>query len=124
MTILALRCIVKDHRHRNLQHSIRRPSISLARQQQPDGGFGNLFNTALTMQALQDVSEANSHWNKTAAINYMESKQDPDGAFTDPGLTADVLLALNQRGLGAIRNLDCDKSDPDFDNHSEFCINQ
>lgn len=50
MTILALRCIVKDHRHRNLQHSLRRPSISLARQQHPDGGFGNLFNTALTMQ--------------------------------------------------------------------------
>lgn len=50
MTILALRCIVKDHRHRNLQHSIRRPSISLARQQQPDGSFGNLYNTALTLQ--------------------------------------------------------------------------
>lgn len=50
MTILALRCIVKDHRHRNLQHSLRRPSISLARQQQPDGGFGNIYNTALTMQ--------------------------------------------------------------------------
>lgn len=50
MTILALRCIVKDHRHRNLQHSLRRPTINLARQQQPDGGFGNVFNTALTMQ--------------------------------------------------------------------------
>lgn len=50
MTILALRCIVMDHRHRNLQHSLRRPSVSLARQQQPDGGFGNLYNTALVMQ--------------------------------------------------------------------------
>lgn len=55
MTILALRCIVKDHRHRNLQHSIRRPSISLARQQQFDGGFGNLYNTALTMQVCFEV---------------------------------------------------------------------
>lgn len=55
MTILALRCIVKDHRHRNLQHSIRRPSISLARQQQPDGGFGNLYNTALTMQVRSKI---------------------------------------------------------------------
>lgn len=52
MTILALRCIVKDHRHRNLQHSLRRPSIGLARQQQPDGGFGNLYNTALVLQVL------------------------------------------------------------------------
>lgn len=53
MTILALRCIVKDHRHRNLQHSLRRPSIGLARQQQSDGGFGNLYNTALVIQVLQ-----------------------------------------------------------------------
>ncbi|XP_063929728.1 uncharacterized protein CG3556 [Zophobas morio] len=120
MTILALRCIVKDHRHRNLQHSLRRPSISLARQQQPDGGFGNLYNTALTMQALQDMTEASSHWNKTAAKSYIESRQDPDGAFTDPGLTSDVILALSNRGLGSIRTLDCGKNDGDIENHVEI----
>ncbi|CAH1381719.1 hypothetical protein MTP99_005665 [Tenebrio molitor] len=120
MTILALRCIVKDHRHRNLQHSLRRPSMSLARQQLPDGGFGNLYNTALTMQALQDMTEASSHWNKTAAKYYIESRQDPDGAFTDPGLTSDVILALSSRGLGAVRTLDCGKYDGDLENHVEI----
>ncbi|XP_072392743.1 uncharacterized protein CG3556 [Diabrotica undecimpunctata] len=120
MTILALRCIVKDHRHRNLQHSLRRPSISLARQQQQDGGFGNLYNTALTLQALQDMNEINNHWNRTAAKTYVESKQDPDGAFTDPNLTAEVVFALSERGLGHIRNIDCGKFDSDFDNHVEI----
>ncbi|XP_044763451.1 uncharacterized protein CG3556 [Coccinella septempunctata] len=120
MTILALRCIVKDHRHRNLQHSLRRPSISLARQQHSDGGFGNIYNTAITMQALQEVPESNSNWNRTAAKAYIESRQDPDGAFTDPGLTADALMALLGKGLGAIRTLDCGKLDPDFDNHVDI----
>ncbi|CAH2008136.1 unnamed protein product [Acanthoscelides obtectus] len=120
MTILALRCIVKDHRHRNLQHSLRRPSISLAKQQQSDGGFGNIYNTALTLQALQDLSDINNHWNRTAARMYIESRQDPDGAFTDPNLTAEVVLALSERGLGHIRNLDCGKRDNDLDNHVEI----
>ncbi|XP_023029412.1 uncharacterized protein CG3556 [Leptinotarsa decemlineata] len=120
MTILALRCIVKDHRHRNLQHSLRRPSISLARQQQPDGGFGNLYNTALTLQALQDLNEINNHWNRTSAKAYIEARQDPDGAFTDPNLTAEVVLALSERGLGYIRNLDCGKYDSDLDNQVEI----
>ncbi|XP_017769131.1 PREDICTED: uncharacterized protein CG3556 isoform X2 [Nicrophorus vespilloides] len=120
MTIIALKCIVKDHRHRNLQHSIRRPCISLGRQQMPDGGFGNVYNTALALQALQDVSDIGAYWNRTAAILYLESKQDPDGAFTDAGLTADVVLALNSKGLGNIRSLECDGHESDLENHVEL----
>ncbi|XP_022907113.1 uncharacterized protein CG3556 [Onthophagus taurus] len=120
MTILALRCIVRDHRHRNLQHSLKRPGMSLARQQLPDGSFGNLYNTALTILALQDAPEANNYWNKSAAIGYIESKQDPDGAFTDPGLTAEVILALSSKGLSAIRGFDCGKIDQEDENHVEY----
>ena len=68
-------------------------------------------------KALQDMTEASSHWNKTAAKSYIESRQDPDGAFTDPGLTSDVILALSNRGLGSIRTLDCGKNDGDIENH-------
>lgn len=50
IVILALKCIVQDHRHRNLQHFVRRPGLGLARQQLPDGGFGNLRSTALAIQ--------------------------------------------------------------------------
>ncbi|XP_025835355.1 uncharacterized protein CG3556 [Agrilus planipennis] len=120
MVILALKCISKDHRHRNLQHSVRRPSINLAREQQQDGGFGNLFNTALAVQALFDINDVHAHWNETAAKMYIESRQDPDGAFTDPGLTADIILALQNRGLGTIRSLDCGRASPDIDNHVEL----
>ncbi|XP_050314307.1 uncharacterized protein CG3556 isoform X2 [Anthonomus grandis grandis] len=120
MTILALRCIVMDHRHRNMQHSLRRPSISLARQQQPNGGFGNLYNTALVVQALDDLTELKSYWNKTAARAYLESRQDPDGAYTDAGLTSDVLLALIDKGLGSVRLLECGRHDADYENNVEI----
>lgn len=68
---------------------------------------------------MQDLSEATTHWNKTAARFYIESRQDPDGAFTDPGLTSDMILALSSKGLGAIRTLDCGKYD-DSENHGLY----
>lgn len=76
-----------------------------------------ILNFSNYPKALQEVPESNSNWNRTAARAYIESRQDPDGAFTDPGLTADALMALLGKGLGAIRTLDCGKLDPDFDNH-------
>ncbi|XP_066149142.1 uncharacterized protein CG3556 isoform X1 [Euwallacea fornicatus] len=120
MSILALRCIVMDHRHRNLQHYLKTPSIGLAQQQQPDGGYGNLYNTALVMQALDNLTELKSNWSRTAARSYLESRQDPDGAYTDAGLTSDVLLALIDKGLGEIRLLDCERHDADYENNVEI----
>lgn len=35
LVLLALRCIITDHRHRHLQHFIRRPAIGLANLQGP-----------------------------------------------------------------------------------------
>lgn len=69
------------------------------------------------MKALQEMTEVSNHWNKTAAKSYIESHQDPDGAFTDPGLTADVILALSNHGLGSVRTIDCGKNDGDLENH-------
>lgn len=48
--VLALQCIVRDHRNRNLQHYLKKPILALARLQQADGGFGSLHNTALAIQ--------------------------------------------------------------------------
>ncbi|PSN52915.1 Uncharacterized protein C0J52_02988 [Blattella germanica] len=42
--LLALNCIVRDHRNRNLDHYVRKPGLALAEQQHSDGGFGNLHN--------------------------------------------------------------------------------
>lgn len=52
MVILALRCVVQDHRHRSLIHFVRRPMAGLARQQHTDGSFGTLTTTALAIQVL------------------------------------------------------------------------
>lgn len=51
MVILALRCVVQDHRHRSLIHFVRRPMAGLARQQHAEGSFGSLTTTALAIQA-------------------------------------------------------------------------
>lgn len=121
MVILALRCIVTDHRHRHLQHFVRRPARGLASLQDIRGGFGSLRSTALAMQALQDLErDPAGSWNRTAASRWILSRQRPDGGWTeeplqdgqDPsigvGLTADIILALGWKGLGAVRALQCD----------------
>uniref|UniRef100_A0AAG5DGN2 Squalene cyclase C-terminal domain-containing protein n=1 Tax=Anopheles atroparvus TaxID=41427 RepID=A0AAG5DGN2_ANOAO len=121
MVLLALRCIVTDHRHRHLQHFVRRPARGLASLQGLQGSFGSLRSTALAMQALQDLEpDPAGKWNRTAASEWILAKQRADGGWTeeplqdgqDPsigiGLTADIVLALGWRGLGAVRALQCD----------------
>lgn len=121
MVLLALRCIVTDHRHRHLQHFVRRPARGLASQQGPRGSFGSLRSTALAMQALQDLEpDPAGKWNRSAASKWILDRQRTDGGWTeeplqdgqDPsigvGLTADIILALGWKGLGAVRVLQCD----------------
>ncbi|CAD7086977.1 unnamed protein product [Hermetia illucens] len=121
MVILALRCIVTDHRHRHLQHFVRRPARGLASLQDPKGSFGSLRSTALAMQALQDLErDPAGTWNRSAASKWILDRQRPDGGWAeepiqdgaDPnvgvGLTADIILALGWKGLGAVRALQCD----------------
>uniref|UniRef100_A0A1B0FJY2 Uncharacterized protein n=1 Tax=Glossina morsitans morsitans TaxID=37546 RepID=A0A1B0FJY2_GLOMM len=121
MVILALRCIVTDHRHRHLQHFVRRPSRGLASLQDTRGSFGSLRSTALAMQALQDLErDPAGSWNRTAASRWIRSKQRDDGGWSEEplqdgqgpdigvGLTADIILALGWKGLGAVRALQCD----------------
>ncbi|XP_055620873.1 uncharacterized protein CG3556 isoform X2 [Toxorhynchites rutilus septentrionalis] len=121
MVLLALRCIVTDHRHRHLQHFVRRPARGLATLQGPQGSFGSLRSTALAMQALQDLEpDPAGKWDRTAASEWLLSKQQPDGGWTEEpvqdgqeptfgvGLTADIILAIGWKGLGAVRALQCD----------------
>ncbi|XP_077272055.1 uncharacterized protein CG3556 isoform X1 [Temnothorax americanus] len=140
MLILALRCIVQDHRHRNLHHIVRKPSMELARQQRHDGSFGDLRNTVLVMQALEEVeNEPADNWNRSAALTWLINQQQPDGSFHgNVHATAEAMLGVAPRGLASIRALDCgqglsDNSPPRLttsniadigtsDNHSETSL--
>lgn len=116
-----MRCIVTDHRHRHLQHFVRRPARALAVMQDIRGHFGPLRSTALAMQALQDLEhDPAGAWNRTAASRWILGRQREDGGWSeeplqdgqDPdigvGLTAGIILALGWKGLGAVRALQCD----------------
>ncbi|XP_066601325.1 uncharacterized protein CG3556 [Prorops nasuta] len=108
MVILALRCIMQDHRHRNLHHYVRKSSIGLAQQQRVDGSFGDLHTTSLVMQALEEVeNEPATNWNRSAAVSWLLDQQRPDGSFGDVRNTAEAILAVAPRALGNIRSLDC-----------------
>ncbi|XP_017756003.1 PREDICTED: uncharacterized protein CG3556 [Eufriesea mexicana] len=109
MVILALKCIVQDHRHRNLHHFVRKPSIGLAQQQRLDGSFGDIRTTALVMQALEEAeNEPADNWNRSAALAWLTSQQRADGSFAgDVRATAEALLGVAPRGLASIRTLDC-----------------
>lgn len=48
--ILALQCVERDHRNRNVKPLLKKPLTSLSVLQQHDGGFGSLHSTALAIQ--------------------------------------------------------------------------
>lgn len=84
MVLLALRCIVTDHRHRHLQHFVRRPARGLASLQGPRGGFGSLRSTALAVQALQDLDlDPSGKWDRVAASKWILDRQMPDGGWEE-----------------------------------------
>ncbi|XP_072934630.1 uncharacterized protein CG3556 [Epargyreus clarus] len=110
MVILALRCVVQDHRHRSLLHFVRRPMAGLARQQHADGGFGALPTTALAIQALEDSDSgpgAHQHWSLPAARKWLLEKQEPDGGWGDVSNTAAAIAALTPASLAAVRPPHC-----------------
>ncbi|XP_061722631.1 uncharacterized protein CG3556 isoform X1 [Cydia pomonella] len=111
MVILALRCVVQDHRHRSLLHFVRRPMAGLARQQHPDGGFGTqLTTTALAIQALEDSDSgpgAHQHWSLPSARKWLLERQQADGGWGDVRDTAAAVAALTPASLAAVRPPHC-----------------
>lgn len=144
MVILALRCIMTDHHHRHLAHFVRRPAMRLALLQDFQGNFGSLKSTALAMQALQDLNVIPvASWSRGAASKWILDRQREDGGWTeepltdgqDPtigiGLTANIILALGRKGLGAVRLLQCNHVLSETNGHrygrckclfSQFCL--
>ncbi|XP_039297379.1 uncharacterized protein CG3556 [Nilaparvata lugens] len=55
--------------------------------------------------ALGDETES---WNRSTAVSWLLNQQGPDGAFFDTDTTSEVILALANRGLGHVKEVDCD----------------
>lgn len=112
MDILTLRCIVQDHRHRNLQHFLQKPLITLIQRQRPDGSFGgDLHSTSTALQALEEIeNELVGKWNSSATLAWLSGHQKADGSFGDLKTTAEVVLSLVPRGVVSVRFLDCSDS--------------
>lgn len=110
MVLIALHCIVHDHRNRNLQHYLLTPMRKLGKLQKSDGSFGSLKSSALAIQALQATDPGGNHWNRTSAISYVKQQQNDNGSFgedEDIPTTISVLLALGPKGLANIKELNC-----------------
>ncbi|KAI5696022.1 hypothetical protein M8J75_007061 [Diaphorina citri] len=65
--VLAFKCIIRDHRNRNLDSITKKPIVALANSQEEDGGFGSVHATALAMQAFLD--EPNDLWNRNSDLD-------------------------------------------------------
>lgn len=103
--ILALQCVERDHRNRNVKPLLKKPLTALASLQEADGGFGSLHATAIATQALQ---ESKAIWNRTGAISWLLNHQGPDGAFFDIPTTAEVIIALANTGINSLKDDNCD----------------
>lgn len=71
-----------DHRNRHLEHFLRKASLRLALMQTTQGNIGTLRDTALTIQALQDLNVIpNAAWNQAAASKWILDRQREDGSW-------------------------------------------
>ncbi|XKL64168.1 hypothetical protein PGB90_004254 [Kerria lacca] len=103
--ILALQCVERDHRNRNVKPLLKKPLTALTLLQEADGGFGSLHATAIATQALQ---EGKAIWNRTGAVSWLLNHQNPDGSFWDVPTTAEVIIALANTGINSFKDDNCE----------------
>ncbi|KAK6620644.1 hypothetical protein RUM43_010939 [Polyplax serrata] len=126
MVVIALHCIIHDHRNRNLHHYLANPTKKLGKLQKEDGSFGDLKSSAFAIQALESTDPGGHHWNRTTAVNYVKFQQNDDGSFGDDDAlytTILVLFALGPQGLVSIKDLNCQTDkEKNWSNPSTFYV--
>jgi hypothetical protein len=73
MVLLALNCIMREHRNRNLDHYVKKPSTGLAEEQHADGSFGNLHSTALAVQVCVQYNMVIHDFTNTAVSVFFKT---------------------------------------------------
>jgi len=107
VSIMALECISHMYKSRNVGDYVASPLKRLAQSQNKDGSFGNIHATALAIQTLSSLN-ATEGWNKTSAINWLKSFQQPGGSFAGSVFTtALVLPSLSGKSILQLKSYRC-----------------
>lgn len=110
MTIMALSCITHQNKHAHLAQNISIAVENFKRKQRTDGSFGNVYSTALVVQALlASNQEEDTHWDLGGAVKYLQSQQSSadNYSFGDILATYLVLPVLKAKSLTDIAHVKC-----------------
>ncbi|GFS28324.1 uncharacterized protein CG3556 [Nephila pilipes] len=109
MALMTLSCVGNTPKISEFKENITYATDRLKRHQSNDGSFGNIYTTALVVQALlSSGNEEDKEWNLKAAIEFLMKKQNKnDGSFGDFLATYMVLPILNAKSLADIRKVNC-----------------
>ncbi|XP_023233388.1 uncharacterized protein CG3556-like isoform X2 [Centruroides sculpturatus] len=106
LKILAMICIYEKSKNEHLQHFINANLNAIKSLQNPDGSFGNVYTTALVVQALIASNKFND-LNFTKTVMYILDQQLPSGSFGDILATYLILPILSHKTLLDLSKVSC-----------------
>ncbi|CAL1287041.1 unnamed protein product [Larinioides sclopetarius] len=110
VALMALACVGNTSKTSELKENITRATDTLKKHQNEDGSFGNIYTTALVIQALlSSGNEEDTDWDLKAAVEFLKTKQ-TNGMFGDLLATYLILPLLNSKSLTDIGKINCTKS--------------
>ncbi|KAG8182060.1 hypothetical protein JTE90_013990 [Oedothorax gibbosus] len=111
VAVMALSCISRKGNFSQLESKINQTTNAFKKGQNEDGSFGNIYTTALVIQALlASGKEEDKDWNLNSAIEFLQSQQNVNGSFGDILATTLILPILNAKNLADIANIKCTES--------------
>ncbi|XP_067133927.1 uncharacterized protein CG3556-like [Centruroides vittatus] len=108
MIVMALICIRDKYMEIKMDKYIQEQLKLLKGLQTSKGNFGNIYSSALVIQALTAAKEKDG-WSYEKSIDYVLSEQKRDGSFGDLLATYFVLPVLSGRSFADISNVGCEK---------------
>lgn len=114
--VMALICVKNSHKYYCfLDPYIQKQLNSFKNLQTHNGSFGNVYTSALIVQALI-ASKDSEDWSFRNSIDYFLSEQKNDGSFNDLLATYFILPILSGHSLLDIKNITCQKDELDIEN--------
>lgn len=110
MAVMALSCATHQAKHAHLAQNVSSAVGNFKRKQRTDGSFGNVYTTALVVQALlASGQEEDSHWDLGGAVNYLQSQQSSSNNYSFGDLLATYLILpiLKAKSLTDIAHVKC-----------------